>query len=688
MFVSCRLFSVCLSILVTFFFAVFAEAASDEETYVRQRPAWINDRPVVLAFQSCDMLLMTRRSGRQPRTWYEEDYRHWKSDEQVRQWKDQGVTLVILNFYRGFGLEAEKEQIADTIHQAEVCRQHGIRVGVYVVDTIAYETFLLEKPEAADWLVPDFRGTPVIYGGTEGFRRRPYIGHPGYLKHIKEVIRIAVEEVKADLIHFDNTCNQVRSPNMFHPIAKEEFRDYLRNKYPPEVRVQRWGFEDVTYVEPPMFLDVFAPPVYMIAPEPVDDPIYQEWVDFRCQRLSDHYAELEAYIRELNPEVSVECNPHGVTGYVNKIFYEGIDWPRLLGFTDFFWSEHERPAGVTEDGILTSKIRSYKVARILDNMLFSGGNRLAQCEALAFNQHCVTSTGDTARFLHDRFEHFKDTESIADVAILRSFPSMAYSTKETRYSTILFEQTLIQKRIPFDIIFNPHLEDLSKYKVLVLADQESLGEEEVQRIREYVKQGGGLVATGNTSLFTNWRRQHRKFSLSDVLGVNAPATDQKRSTFGKGRVAYLPSVASGVEESVLKPRWTEYWKFPLEYWTLPENAGDLVDAVRWAARDGLSLDVVAPETVVAELLEQKDHRKILLHLVNYDVERTPVLRDIPVGLRIPSEQSVESLLILSPDREEETVLDCKVEGNWASFHIPKLQAYNLVVIQLAKTDTP
>ena len=37
------------------------------------------------------------------------------------------------------------------------------------------------------------------------------------------------------------------------------------------------------------------------------------------------------------------------------------------------------------------------------------------------------------------------------------------------FATILVEQALIQGRIPFDLIFDEHLEDLSKYKALVLA---------------------------------------------------------------------------------------------------------------------------------------------------------------------------------------------------------------------------
>ena len=652
------------------------------------RPAWLDEGPIVAGMQSCDAILMTTRSGREPRTWFKEDYAFWKSEEQVRQWKEQGFTLMILNFYRGFGLEAEKQQIEDTIRQAEYCRKHGIRVGVYVVDTISYETFLLEKPEAAEWLVPDFRGAPVIYGGTECFRRRPYIGHPGYIEYVKEVLRIAVEDVKADLIHFDNTCNQVRSPNMFHPLAKEEFRQFLRAKYDDEGRKERLGFADVRYVEPPMFLDVFAPPVYMVAPEPMNDPMYQEWLDFRCQKLADHYAELADYVKGLNPDVAIECNPHGVTGYVNKTFYEGVDWPRLLANTNFFWSEHEREAGVSEDGILTSKIRTYKVARTLNNMVFSGGGGLAQAEAMAFNQQCVTGGGALARFYTDHFEHYDHTESVADVAILRNYASIAHCATEARYRTVLFEQFLIQSKIPFDIIFNNNLTDLSKYSVLVLADQESLSDEEMKYIRDFVQNGGGLVATGETSLYTEWRRERRALGLADLFGFDHPseALEPVRREVGRGRVVYLSDVEPSVDPSVLQPRWTEYWKFPLEYWSMPANKAELEDALAWAAGGRLSLEVDAPETVLAELLAQEQKGKLVLHLINYNVEREPLLQDLAVSMRQPKAQTLKQIRVYTPDGEEVAEPGFELEDGYVKFIVPTLKMYDLVVLEFSHAN--
>jgi hypothetical protein len=46
----------------------------------------------------------------------------------------------------------------------------------------------------------------------------------------------------------------------------------------------------------------------------ISDPMAQEWMDFRCRQMANYYGEMEEYIRGLNPEVTVENNPHGLSG--------------------------------------------------------------------------------------------------------------------------------------------------------------------------------------------------------------------------------------------------------------------------------------------------------------------------------------------------------------------------------------
>jgi hypothetical protein len=69
--------------------------------------------------------------------------------------------------------------------------------------------------------------------------------HPGYREYIKGVLRIALEDLHADLIHFDNTSMQAQPPIFLHPMAVRDFRAFLGTKFTPEQRTARFGYPDV-----------------------------------------------------------------------------------------------------------------------------------------------------------------------------------------------------------------------------------------------------------------------------------------------------------------------------------------------------------------------------------------------------------------------------------------------------------
>jgi hypothetical protein len=640
------------------------------------------------------MPIFQRRRGGNP-TWQEEDYAKEHTEEAVQKLKDIGVTLVIIHFYKGFGLQAESEHLEKARELAALVRKHGMRLGVYVGSTIPYETFLLEKPEAEEWFVPDYLGSPVFYS-NQTFRKRVYFMHPGYREYMKRVLTTAEIDFRADLIHFDNTSMQAEPAIFQHPLAIEQFRNFLRTKYTREELKRRFGFPDVRYVLPPRY----GRPLSAI-----NDPLFQEWTDFRCRQLTDYYAEMEELLRSLNPEVAVESNPHsGISGR-NTIWEQGVDYPRLLAHMDAVWTEEGNPAGVTADGILVSKIRTFKMASTLNNTLFvgnggRGGNTLQIAESLAFNRQCLGDVGGVLagydlpedqrkyiQFFRENFEHYKEVDNIADVAVLHSYATMGFNNDRPAVSTYLFEQALIQAKIPFDLIFDDNLNDLSKYRVLVLADQECLSEEKLDLIRNFVNEGGGLVATGQTSLYTEWRRRRRDFGLKDLFQVDAPPWGGRRrpeealslapvrNQAGQGRVVYIPEVKPAIEKPPAARMTSEYWK-------LPVNWKELVAAVEWVVGRRPSLEVKAPLTVVAEPMERKQHDELLVHLVNYDVARTPTVRNIEVSLRIPDGKTVTQVSLLSPDAPAAQSPRFTVKEERVAFTVPRLNTYTLAVLQL------
>ncbi len=319
---------------------------------------------------------------------------------------------------------------------------------------------------------------------------------------------------------------------------------------------------------------------------------------------------------------------------------------------------------------------------------------------MAYNRGCMGMVGGIQEypdpppaqrryisFYRDLFDYYRKPESAADVAVLHSYATMAFNNDRPYQSTFLFEQALIQAKVPFDIIFDRHLSDLSRYRVLVLADQECLSDQQMDQIRAFVKGGGGLVATEHTSLLTPWRSRRADFGLADLFAVGAPefvpwprrpeailAIDPVRRRVGDGRVVYLPEVKPAVEKPAAEPMTSRYWH-------LPVNWPELVDSVRWAGGGDPLLEIEGPLTVTAELLSQERENRLLLHLVNYGMEEDPVVRNLQIDLR-SGQGEVRKVYTLSPDGGENPGLEFVAEGNRIRFTLPRLETYTLVVIQL------
>jgi hypothetical protein len=518
--------------------------------------------------------------------------------------------------------------------------------------------------------------------------------HPGYIDYIKRVLRVAIEDIKVDLIHFDNTAGRAVAPTFHHPLAIQKFREYLKNKYSSEVLKERLGFSDVSYIDPPQYKLELAklsePYRYYFHRSIIKDPVFQEWIDFRCQQLADFYGIMEEFIHDLNPDVVIDNNPaFGLTGLNEKLVW-GIDYPRLLSHTNYIWSEEGNEAKINKEGVLISKIRTFKMATTLNNRVLSytTSPRL-MAESMAYNRQIgmvgwlstVDELSNEERayidFFKKNYEHYQDINNIADVAVLHSFASMAYNNDDPYQGVFLFEQTLIQEKIPFDIIFDNNLKDLSEYKVLVLADQECLSDEQLDLIRNFINKGGGLVATGNTSLYNEWRQRRREFGLDDLFKVkpeNISNIPIQKNNADKKRIVYIPYIQPSLPKPAALPMSSQYWKLPL-------NRNDLVESIQWASGNNLSVKIEAPLTVTMELYQKEDKSAFILHLINFDSSFS-LIKDIKVDLQLPEGKKVSHIIAKTPDFRDDVNLKYFEINERIKFIVPELSIYNLVVINL------
>jgi hypothetical protein len=638
----------------------------------------------------------------------------WKEafkEATAKHYKEMGINLVIMPLYKGAGLKAEAASIEATRKFTENAHRYGVKVGGYVGSTMMYETFYSEEPEARNWEQVDERGRPIYYS-DQTFRHAACRNNPGYRAFIQKVLRVGIQDLKLDLILFDQLQWWPEPWSCHCKYCQEGFRTFLRKRYTDEQLKARLGHTNLAGIRVPDF-NIGGP--FMteggLPPMPLKDPLQQEWARFRCASLAEWWGETHAYIRKLNPEVALLGNP-SANAALNSGFIDGVDFQQLFPHCESVFSEEENDPRWTSDERLVSRIRSYKVARAMGRSLTfweRGANKqgvyeppydepsvvLGVAETLAYNDANLgwwcTEWGEEppprARqyisFFRSHIKDLIDTTLVTDVAILRSFASIEFNPAKSNVSTVLFEQTLIQHKFPFGIIFDTHLQDLSKYKVLVLANQDALSDEQIGQIRRFVEAGGGLVATEETSMLTEWRRKRDKFGLADVLGLEAPPVAAKarnpiRREFGKGRVVYIPRI----EPEVAPPPAMMSYDFSKQYWKLPKNYADLVAAVEWAAGGTLSATVDGPLWVTMELAEQKSSNTRLLHLVNFKVQE-PV-KDISVKIRIPAGFQLREAVWGTPDDDSLQALSPTVREGVASFRVPQVDIYGLVLLRLEK----
>ena len=84
------------------------------------------------------------------------------------------------------------------------------------------------------------------------------------------------------------------------------------------------------------------------------------------------------------------------------------------------------------------------------------------------------------------------------------------------------ETALIENHIPHDFIADDQVskERLARYKVIVLANVRSLSDAELALIKEFVGNGGNIVATYETSLFNSDGVKRQDFGLAEVFGCS------------------------------------------------------------------------------------------------------------------------------------------------------------------------
>jgi hypothetical protein len=557
-------------------------------------------------------------------------------------------------------------------------------VCLYLGGTMHTETMYKDHPEAREWACVATDGGPITYMMYQLWRHFPCINNPGYRAFVRGLCDMAIEQGEADWIWFDNNILRAEPRSCRCRHCLELFPRRVMEKYDEETRVERFGYADLSDIRPPAWSESWPPNRL----HEFDDPVIQEWVDFRCHSVRDFFGEMEAHIHRRKPECLVALNIKGIHPH-NLCFDNGIDhgrWDlRLVNSCDAGLN----PA-LGASGNPIGEYRSFKISHstglsVIDghsdrgNMLGLMMNRQIRNERFGFmpaNGQTMLTFGALGRFLRTRNDTLYGERPIyADVAVLRSWPSMAYNSANWWLGPFVCEQGLWESRIPFGIVFDRNLNDLSAHKVVLLANQDALSDDAVAKLKAFVEAGGGLVATDATGKLDDWRRKRETNALTEAFGLKMQDKPE-RKTVGRGRVAYLPKL-----EPPAKPKGRDSGRggghgdasVPPANWKAVESA------LRWAAGGAFRFSVRAPRPVAAEFREGPTPADRVVHLLNF--AEKPVRG--PIRVEMNDEGHDWTLELDSPDPLPKRGPAVTRTRGRVAFTVPSIALYTACILRPA-----
>ena len=136
---------------------------------------------------------------------------------------------------------------------------------------------------------------------------------------------------------------------------------------------------------------------------------------------------------------------------------------------------------------------------------------------------------------HHRNERFlRNEQNLARVAMVYSQQTGTYyggndKRRKVEDHELGLYQALIEGRIAFEMVHDKLLdgEHVDRYKLLLLPNVAALSDKQCEQLREFVRRGGSLLATFETSLYDELGTRRKDFGLADLFGISFDGNVQR-----------------------------------------------------------------------------------------------------------------------------------------------------------------
>jgi len=410
------------------------------------------------------------------------------------------------------------EQVGDdhdgTRHVTDLCHKHGIKYITYY--------WAQREPKSVGEAHPDWRcrnssGKPTQY----------YCVNTPYRDLVKDRIVELVKDVGVDGIFFD----------MFHARGYECYCEACKKR-----------FREETGQDPP-------------TKEDYSSVLWQQWVDFKYRSIERAMLHFNKAIKAANPNAILMANTWNAWVYENKHnirnsirvienmdglleetgWYDRVDpsffaFPARHNFMNwhlaglckhkraFMWSAPSLPGWLTLTP-LEARIRAM-------NMMTN--------DAVPAQSVPTRSTLRTyMREIAERDAYFRADGLFPWCGLVMSEKTELWYGKDKqkdRYVKGVYGafQATLERHLPMSLVTDRELERgmLEDYRLLFMPNCAAMSDAEMETVRRFVRNGGGLVATYETSLYDEHARPRPGLGLAKVLKakkVGAFDSQQMRS---------------------------------------------------------------------------------------------------------------------------------------------------------------
>jgi hypothetical protein len=163
-------------------------------------------------------------------------------------------------------------------------------------------------------------------------------------------------------------------------------------------------------------------------------------------------------------------------------------------------------------------------------------------------------------FANERY--LRNERSLARVGLVYSQQTAASygwpdATSRVEDPELGFYEALIEARIPFEMVHDGLLDEehLGQFRTLILPNIAVLSNRQCDQIRAFVRKGGGVVATSETSLYDERGERRSDFGLADLFGasfagkVEGPMLNSYLSLIGDPKTGEYHPLLAGLEDA-------------------------------------------------------------------------------------------------------------------------------------------